>query len=189
MNMNFNRLGTAIVFAAAMSAMLPASSRADVIYTYTGKPFTQISGPYTTSDFVSGSIDVATALGANYTYNGSLSYTYSFTDGVQTLTGTVATSHITALGTDATGAINIWEMAFGGGPTLLDIIEVCNGTSDCNGPPLTNDNVMEFHSRASSPVPGSWAGPVVTAVPEPATWAMLLLGFGIAGRLIPDQHD
>jgi hypothetical protein len=76
MNMIFNRLGTAIVFAAALSAMLPASSSADVIYTYTGNDFTTVSAPYTTTDSVTGYFDLTAALGNSF--SGSITRFFIF---------------------------------------------------------------------------------------------------------------
>ena len=52
---------------AALSIVYPASVQAGPTkYRYTGNPFTFVSGPYTTSDFVTVTITLADALGPNF---------------------------------------------------------------------------------------------------------------------------
>ena len=71
---------------AFMSLLGFSPASADTIYTYTGNDFTSNSGSFTDADKVTGTIDLATALGDN---SGSVEISpvsYSFSDGVQTLT-------------------------------------------------------------------------------------------------------
>jgi len=177
MNMIFNRLGTAIVFAAALSAMLPASSSADVIYTYTGNVFDEgVTPPYTTTDKVTGFFELAAplAIGIKQVIT---PVAFSFSDGVNIFTNADATLTASAFNieTGPTGAIvkwriNISEAGFGSINTVNDLILVTDTGSSVSAPAFV-------FNRGS---PGIWA---VTAVPEPSTWAMMLLGFAGIGFL------
>jgi hypothetical protein len=170
MNMIFNRFGTAIVFAAALSAMLPASSSADVIYTYTGNVFTTASAPYTTADSVTGYIDVTVAA-------------FSFSDGVNTITNVNKVSDNINFTTDASsGAVISWSISLTGslGSINTDCVGQCSLQNVIpNGADVVTDSA--FNSTAfNTDTPGTWA---VSAVPEPSTWAMMLLGFAGIGFL------
>jgi PEP-CTERM motif len=173
MNMIFNRLGTAIVFAAALSAILPASSSADVIYTYTGNDFTNFttpSAPYTPADSVTGSIDVTTGA-------------FSFSDGFQTITSVNKVSDTINFTTDASsGAVISWSINLTG--SLGTIFTACVGQCSVqnlipNGEDLGTDTAVAS-TAFNTDQPGTWA---VTTVPEPSTWAMMLLGFAGIGFL------
>jgi hypothetical protein len=70
----------ALGFIALVSTSAPAQT---YLYTYTGNDFTSASGPYTTSDKVTGSITFSAPLGDNYEGNPSATMlSYNFTDDV-----------------------------------------------------------------------------------------------------------
>src|SRR6476620_8240745 len=74
---------------AALSLAYPASVQAvPTTYQYTGNPFTDVSGPYTTSDFVSGMVTLAGPLGANMPLTEVTPIAFTFFDGVQTISST-----------------------------------------------------------------------------------------------------
>ena len=96
---------------AALSLAYPASVQAvPTTYQYTGNPFTVVSGPYTTSDFVTAMITLASPLGANMPLTEVTPTAFTLSDGVQTITnhgpGLLLTSFLFA--TDASGAISMW---------------------------------------------------------------------------------
>ena len=110
----------ALTAVAVLSVVYPASVQADTTYTYTGNPFTSVSGPpYTMSDFVSGMLTLAGPLAPNF--NGFVTpIAFSFSDGVQTITnltpglGQSLTFHFQ---TGPTGVISDWTVdvfLFGG---------------------------------------------------------------------------
>jgi hypothetical protein len=94
---------------AALSLAYPASVQAvPTTYQYTGNPFTIATGPYTTSDFVSGMVTLAGPLPPNFL--GFVTPTaFTFSDGVQTITNLTSILVFFAFGTGPTGRIYYWE--------------------------------------------------------------------------------
>jgi len=106
-----------IAFAGLGIFVVPAN--ADVVYDYTGLPFTTVTGAYTTTDRVTGSITVSSPLAANLTgfrLGGSTGLVaWSFSDGVQTITSSSGASDPITPGafiisTGPTGAFTAWEI-------------------------------------------------------------------------------
>jgi hypothetical protein len=179
MNTIINRFGTAIVFAAAL---IPASSRADVIYTYTGNVFTMVlpiaeTNPYTNTGSVTGYFELTAALGNNS--NPSITpVAFSFSDGVNTITNLNAASSTFVINIDSTGPPP-------GNPTIVSnwyIFLTGSGygtITTINDEATDEDCVISGANQACNySSPGTWA---VAAVPEPSTWAMLLIGFAGIG--------
>ncbi len=101
-------------------ALISTSALAQTyIYTYTGNDFTSASGPYTTSDKITGSITFSAPLGDNYSGNPSATMlSYNFTDGVgpQNVVGSTSGAGLgfpyvmnSTFGTDSSGAIVSWN--------------------------------------------------------------------------------
>jgi hypothetical protein len=177
----FNRLGLAIVCAAALSAMLPASSRADTIYTYTGNGFTSAISPYTLTDSVSGWIDLSAPLGNSV---GPLTITpvaFSFSDGVQTITNNDVISppsFFDGIITNSSGDIVAWDILVqSGAGGIIEIQDVGIGTQRDLAGVL---GVGGFNVDASVAKPGSW---VVATTPIPAALPLFATGLGALGLL------
>ena len=85
--MNATKLG-AICGAAILGFVLSTSiAHADVTYTYTGNDFTNIAGPYTTSESISGTVTLSSALPDNQvTLLTVTPVSFSFMDGIHTIT-------------------------------------------------------------------------------------------------------
>ena len=156
-------------------------------YSYTGPSFTTVVSPYTTSNNVTGEFEVSSLLN-----NGLLQtitpLSYSFSDGQQTLTN--LNSSALVIVSISNEKIVSWT------------VDVTTGTLS----PLTGQVIsttfaallgrgLDFGTQAyanplsgsfgevttSNRLKGSWT---VAAVPEPSTWALMLLGFaglGFAG--------
>ncbi|HME72793.1 MAG TPA: hypothetical protein VKM54_23435, partial [Myxococcota bacterium] len=60
--MLIRRVGFAL---ACLLAWIASPATADVIYQYIGNPFTTVTSPYTTSEFVSGTIELSSVLPPN----------------------------------------------------------------------------------------------------------------------------
>ena len=103
-------LGIAILMMAVGASMVKAST----IYSYTGNDFTTAPAPYSTSDKISGSFTVATALGDNLSYQTVTPTSYSFFDGVNTFdnTGYIGGPSGMQISTNAAGQITEWIITF-----------------------------------------------------------------------------
>ena len=101
---------TAVV---ALSVAYPASVQAvPTTYQYTGNPFTTVSGPYTTSDFVSAMVTLAGRIAPNMPLTTVTPTAFTFSDGVQTLTNlTPSITFLFQFATGPTGAFTQWNVA------------------------------------------------------------------------------
>jgi hypothetical protein len=174
----FNRLGLAIVCAAALSAIGAVSSMADTIYTYTGMDFTTVSGSYTTSDYVSGIIDLANPIGAD-AFGVTLSpVSFSFTDGVQTLTNlsSLVSASFIDFSTNASGIPTAWEVH------LVKSFSVPIDIYTASSPPLlvAVDDVNSGPYGYVQGSPGTWS---VAETPLPAALPLFASGLGALGLL------
>jgi hypothetical protein len=157
---------------AAALCLSSLAARADTVYvyTYTGQDFTDASTPFTTSDSVTGELTFSSPLAANLSFQQEIPVSYSFSDGVDTLTQ-ANSSFITAdLSTNASGDISryVYNVYDGDIEDILLSSEV--GDSG-------NDGVASANTFAS----GAFTGPTVqvSATPEPSS--LILLGTGLLG--------
>ncbi|BCS35876.1 hypothetical protein TBR22_A51110 [Luteitalea sp. TBR-22] len=112
----------------ALSLLSAAPAQAAVIYTYTGPLFTSISGlgvapdPYTTADRVTGSFTMAAALGPNLgPWTPVTPLSFSFFDGVNTLTDLNTVSSSFKVTTDATGRLVGWSIEMSSPSQVLKV--------------------------------------------------------------------
>jgi hypothetical protein len=176
-------------FAAAtlitQAAVFTASSAgAAVVYSYTGNNFTNVFAPgYTTSDKITGTLTLSSALPASLsilTNEAALVLSYDFSDGVHSYTSPCCDSGSQTtfdFSTDAGGHITNWDVTLETDDNHTGDLTTIGGASGLDqslrGGVLGGDNVG---------IPGVWSvQTLTTGVPEPATWALFLLGFGATG--------
>lgn len=170
-------LGSALVAMLVMSFANPLA-HADVIYTYTGNDFTAVIGsPFTTSDFVTLTLDYVHALPDN-TISTITPKAWTFAAGPLSLSSTAdpATDLIsTYMGVNAEGVVTQWALEANANSPARGI-----ATSNQNGiaedfafenPPFSNN------IGSNNQDPGTWT--VTYTVPEPPS--LTLLGAGLAG--------
>jgi hypothetical protein len=166
-----------------------ASARADTVYTYTGNPFTILTG----SDVcplvcnISGSFTLASPLAANLPFEAITPTAFSFTDGSVTVTEGASEGGRFEVATDSGGNISFWEIALGSGQpfgpgvcTSLDTVRDPIGTPQDNSLSVSCSSSEAFiGSAVVNDNPGRWSSSTVPSVPEPGT--LILVGIGLLG--------
>ena len=150
-------------------------------YQYTGNPFTNVTAPYTTSDFVSAMVTLAGPLAPNMPFTSVTPTAFTLSDGVQTITNFNATFPPGfSFATGPTGAITVWHVnagalsgsinTVGGGPQSPADFGHLNGT-------------IAFGHNANAP--GTWAL-VSSTVPDTGSTLSLmtltLMALGVTAR-------
>lgn len=193
---------TLIVALAATAISAGAVSGSELRYTYTGQDFTNVdvhgpSTPFTTSDFISFTFTSPDALGPTLSdagFAGPIT-SWSLTLGPLSYSSLDPTSVLYSINfsTDSSGQITAWQFttqtnvvapnlqpaeypptpyeeevaSFNLPPTfgVADLIYI---------PSIYQDSYYAYSSNS----PGTWT---VTSVPEPSTWAMMLVAFAGLG--------
>ncbi len=171
------------------------SARADAIYTFTGYPFYDTTGNVTvptvtcedpsdctstigltSADSISGSFDLASPVPADFDSQVN-PVSWSFTDGLTTITNANALYSYFGLTTAFDGTIFDWNIAFGAKTPLYDVDFVLSGDGgtgvqyfDLDGNPLVG---------AADPFGGSWVV-TIQSVPEPVSFTLVSMGIGLA---------
>jgi hypothetical protein len=163
--------------ALAVVVLTATAVQADITYTYTGNPFTDVSGPYTTSDRVTATVTLASPFGPNMPLTIVTPLAFSFSDGVQTITDLNVVSTSIAFETGQTGVITEWE---------IQVISGFGVVRTTNTPPLgdvVDVGAMGLAQGFNLGAPGEW---VLSPVPDVgSTLALLFLSLtalGVAAR-------
>jgi hypothetical protein len=149
---------------------------ADIMYTYTGNPFTDVSGPYTTSDRVTATVTLASPFGPNMPLTIVTPLAFSFSDGVQTITDLNVLSTSIAFETGQTGVITEWE---------IQVISGFGVVRTTNTPPL--GDVVDVGAMGPAQgfnrfAPGEWASIVPEVGSTLALSFLSLTALGLAAR-------
>jgi hypothetical protein len=181
--MNFSsKLFSSSILAIVLTFAVGATARADVVYTYTGNPFTNFGGtdacPSTCA--ITGSFTVAQALADNLSYDALVAnvtpLAFSFTDGVHTLTqASDPAQAFFSIGTNGSGAIDHWDIGILNSDSTGQL-----AFYDPNQDGFVQDYSQFDPSSYAQNLndPGTWSA---SAVPEISTWAMMLIGMGLVG--------
>jgi hypothetical protein len=168
------------LFAVAALCVSSLAAHADTVYNYVGPDFQYFDGPYTATDNVTGSFTVANPIPPGYS---GLVYTssFSFNDGVQTITNANAHFVNFNITTDANGDIIYYAIRVTENDPLTYIdLENQNTSFGDVGANFVNDESMGEIGGATVYLSGEFTeAPAISATPEPSSFA--LLGTGLLG--------
>jgi hypothetical protein len=171
--------------------LIPAAMFADSVnYTYTGNPFTTVSGEVLSSDFLSVTITLPTALLSSQSDEVVTPLSWSISDGVaaDTLSNTNHTYLFAGFEfrTDASGNITAWAVGANDGPNS-GFSWVANNWSLFGGVTTLDEYYENTDVSINQGQPGTWRS-ATAATPEPSTAGLiafptaLLAYFALKGR-------
>jgi len=176
--MSVHRLAVGLLIGLGIVGFSAASATAAAVYTYTGNVYTTAVAPYTTKQKITGTLTFATALGANEHILNADPESFSFSDGVQTLDNANSDAIGVDLTTNGRGNIINWYILIN---TETETQQIWTENDEVTTIDAATDNIDSDVEGANFDDAGTW---VVTSTPEPATWAMVLLGFGGIGFML-----
>lgn len=165
------RLTAKLLLTAAAFAAAPAAHAATFV---PGSPnFTVIGNPFT---------GPVSAFYGNGGLSGAFTDMFTFTIGANGLgSGSIATSSA-----GGPTSVNFSSVVFNNGTTNY-AVTIAGGLGSLSGIPITAGTLNTLTVMGTGGGNGSYGGNlsfVADAVPEPATWALLMLGFGAMGLMI-----
>jgi hypothetical protein len=160
------------------------SARADVVYEYSGNNFTSLSSLYMSGDSITGSLAFASPLGDSLNLASVNPTSFSFSDGVQTIsnTSTLAFTPQFLISSNVSGDIIGWSIIVNewtSSGLLGDITTTSLGGGDTAGFIANAGLAPSITGQAYSYTPGVWVGSPVSPVattPLPPSWTMMLIG-------------
>ena len=155
-------------------------------YQYTGNAFTDVTAPYTTSDFVTATLTLADPLAPNMPLTSVTSIAFTLSDGVQTITNLTPIFNVNfSVATGSAGQIRFWMMNVGPGPHGLGPYIFSSGTEDPDNTSDggSNDEIHQSHG-ANFGVPGTWTtvGSVADTGSTLSLMTLTLMALGVAVR-------
>jgi hypothetical protein len=165
---------------AAFSLAYPASVQAvPTTYQYTGNPFQVATAPYTTSDFVTAMVTLASPLPPNFA-DFVTPTAFTLSDGVQTITLQTAFSFGFVFITDATGAITFWNIEVFVLTPMWGLDSITTFSMEEGGPPAADIGDSGGGGGINNDIAGTWAR--VSGVPDTgSTLLMMTLTFMALG--------
>jgi hypothetical protein len=169
-----SKFAFSIAAAVALSALGAASASADVVYSYTGNDFQFVTSPYTTNDSLTGSVTLSTALGDNLSLASATPTSYTFSDGVSTITNTNQTNTpLFSFSTDSAGNITDWQIIVQDSNNVIETVLT-------GGPEDFGETLVGLGINHGPP--GTWTTPV-SQTPLPAALPLFAAGLGALGLL------
>jgi len=176
----------ALTAVAALLVVYPASVQAvPTTYQYTGNPFTVVTAPYTTSDFVTGMLTFAAPLPANMPLTNVKPISFRFSDGVQTITqSTTLLVMNLQVATGPAGQITDWLLYV---QTPFSNIETAYGTLP-HGLSFDQGVVGNNNYGFNVGAPGTWTRRVADTGSTLSLMTLTFMALGVAARQFKGQR-
>lgn len=155
-------------FVGALQILLmvgPPIAKAEATYEYVGNPFQEVVGLYTTSDSLSGTIEIPSALAPNRTNAEIALDAWSFSDGLKVFTPANSSAGFPVVSTDGAGRIVHWSFDFSGAGGVGSMSTFNTGI--INEVDQARDFVGANSRGSNRGIPGTW-----TLAPEPSSDAL-----------------
>jgi hypothetical protein len=186
--MTVGKFFLAALIAQSIAIVASGAAKADVIYTYTGNDFTTANSPYTTSDKITGTITLSSALGLSLVGSSVSPLAYSFSDGIVTLASptccNLSSQTSFVFNTDASGNITNWNVVVQANANANEFQTADPSSGLVFDETLTSGSLV--HGAENLSDPGTWSlQAATTSVPEPASLALFapaLLGLAFFYR-------
>ena len=147
------------------------------IYGYTGNPFTNVSGTFTTSMRITGAFTLDAPLADNLSDAEVSSTDYTFFNGIDTDSKSPIIGSQFIVSTDGIGAITAWTIQVGGVALITSCSNSVVPVPVCASP--TRDGTVTAHGFAF--VEGSAGSWTSNQTPEPSAFTLLLETLVCAG--------
>jgi hypothetical protein len=180
------RISHLYLIASTATLLIAGQAQAtQLTYTLTGPSFTNVSGAFSTSDRITGSVSFDSSL-LDVSGNGSIitsssgvnpAITWQFQDGHNLFNNQITTSGFTIAMGFSSGAAGSWNIDTTHGYTTNDIwLDSGRGSYE-------SFFQGGYASSATALTASNWTRSVA-AVPEPETYALLLAGLGLMGAAV-----
>jgi len=173
--MNIKQLGLSV----ALSFAATGISHATAVYTYEGNPFTSADAPFTTSDRVTATLTLDSALGPNFAFSditGLAGLSLEMSAGSFQLAFPANELNEVSVGTDALGDISQWNVILCS--SIQDCIQTTNTSGDLVDTFPLNDPLV-----ASVSAPGTWTTEPAASVSTAPSVLLLISGLTAWVRL------
>jgi hypothetical protein len=171
------------VLALAVVLSVTAVQAVPTTYVYTGNFFTVVVPPYTTSDRVTATVELASPLPANMSLGSVTPLAFSVSDGLQTITNLTAEGSFFTFQTGAAGEITAWVAQAFSNSGLQSIATLFAPAGNFDSAAIGFDPQIGLISASNEGEPGTWSR---ASVPDAASTLSLLFlsltALGVAAR-------
>jgi hypothetical protein len=169
---------SAVLALAVVILSVTAVQAVPTTYVYIGNPFTIVhNAPYTTNDFVTAMVKLASPLPANLPFTEVTPLAFTMFDGIQTITNLNTANTFFQFATGPSGSITNWVISTSATGAVIQTRSTPNATID-----LAEIFSPTFGFAENIDTPGRWSSAVPDAGSSLALLSQSLTALGVAAR-------